>query len=282
MKQKNGTLDDCFALSRKMEKLPRCIVPNIRFTYHVDKDEKVNRYINGVLLDKNQEFFKTEENFRLKIEQYRVHAEKNSVIKDIFFFLIMPIYKCDRFENAKERERPFYAYYESECESFVDSEIIITQYKKGFHSTFDVSSPSAVFRNVVNEERINKRTYRNWVISSVFFLALVSSIPLFMLGRIIFEALTYHNLPILLVGFMVVFCSVFLGVTWYKVFSAISPKTIDKYDTCGKENEAARFYRIASFFWVLLGLLSYFLYLNFPNFSSAIPCVGGGGAFLLF
>jgi hypothetical protein len=162
-----------------------------------------------------------------------------------------------------------------------DSEIIITQYKKNYHSIYDVTSPSAVFTNVVYDERVNKTTFRNWVISKIFLLTIISSIPLFMIGRIIYEAYVDKELPILVAGFIVVFCSMFVGVFWYSVFSSLSPKTIDKNDIISMNKKSIKFYRTSSFIWVSLGLISYFVYSINAEFSSAIPCVGGVGIYII-
>ena len=256
-------------------------MPQVKFIYQIDEGEKVNIYIDDALIDETQDSFETQERFKLKIEQYRIHNEKNSALKDILFFLISPIIKSDHFKNLKKTERPFYAYYESECELLTDSEIIITQYKKNYHSIYDVTSSSAVFTNVINDERVNKTPFRNWVISKIFLLTIISSIPLFMIGRIIYEAFVDKDLPILVVGFIMVFCLMFVGVLWYSVFSSLSPKTINKNDMKNKNNTSIKFYRISSFIWVSLGLVSYFVYSINAEFSSAIPCVGGVGIYII-
>ncbi|MFH0766610.1 MAG: hypothetical protein V1920_00775 [Bacillota bacterium] len=256
-------------------------MPQIKLLYHIDEGEKVNIYFNDVLLDSNCDSFYTEEKFKLIIEQYRVYTEKYSALKDISYFLITPIIENNRFKNMKERESPFYFYYESECEVLSDSEIITRQFKKGFHSIFDVTSKSAVFTDVISEERTNRSTYKNWIISRVFFLVILSSIPLYMMVRIIYETLVYNNLPMLLVGFIVGFCFIFVGIIWYNAFSSISPKKMDKYDVIGMKNNAIKYYRISSFLWVLLGISSYFVYFSNAEFSSVIPCVGGVAVYIV-
>lgn len=256
-------------------------MPHIKFVFHMDEGEKVNVYVNDSLLDADQDSCDVEERFELKVEQFRVHNEKHSAIKDILSFIIGPIFDNDRFKSLKVSERPYYAHYKAECESLSDSEIVITQYKKGFHSLYDVTSQSAVFTDVVKGESVNRSAFRNWIISKIFILVIASSIPLYMLFSVLYEALVDKDLSFTFVGFIVAFCSVFVGVLWYGTFSSISPKKIEELDTIEKRDGATRFYRISSFIWVSLGLVSYFVYSINAEFSSAIPCVGGVGIYII-
>ena len=144
------------------------------------KDEKISVYVNGKLC--KDTFFSAEGRFTLKIEQYRLSAEKGSALKNLISMLLMLTVRAGRMNLGKEISSPDRAVWEAECEPLADGDISVSLARNDDGKVlFDVSSDSVAFSNVKSDRISGKEEKRRWlgllgpilIPVSVFLIAMI-------------------------------------------------------------------------------------------------------------